>query len=140
MVSKMSKYPKLEKINKKFKALQEEKNKEQEKIAKILIPKFKKDLVGKCYKYKSSDGSFKESWYYYIKITGISDVNFYNDSEPEPSLECFSFELTSDNRFSVEMKAHRYRLDKDYEEIPCHEFDNAYLNHIKIVNKQALSL
>jgi hypothetical protein len=138
----MSKYLKLEKINKKFKALQEEKNKEQEKIAKILIPKFKKELVGKCYKYKNSYGSSsnEKPWYYYVKITDISDVNFYNDSDSEPSLECFSFELTSDNRFSIEMKAHKYRLDENYKEITLKEFYEAYFNCIKIVETEMYRL
>jgi len=137
----MGAYTKLKKIDRQLKLLRKESYKEQERIAKILIPKFKKDYIGRCYKYENSYGSSSDCkpWNLYIKITDVTNISFFDTDKPTFELECFQFQLTSDDRFEVEMKKHMYgySLDSSYKEIIREDFNVAYANLSGIVNKEA---
>lgn len=123
----------------KLKLKQEE---ERNKIAKELIPKFEKEWVGRCFKFKncySCPKSSKDYWFIYARIEKIEGINFYNEEIPEPNFYILSFENDKQGRVTFEYDKYHLRM-QDWKEITTEEFDKQFNKTIGfLINKQICS-
>lgn len=118
---------------KEIQELREKQNKEQNKQAKELIPQYKKEWLGRCFKYRNSYGGGESNWWLYAKITKIEGVNFMCSNGVEPNFYCFTFQKTSMNIIEIQPKQFKYRLN-DWVEISKREFNTAYKKLLKELN------
>ena len=49
---------------------------------KELLPKYRKEWIGKCFKYRNSCSGDKPKWWLYVRILDVESVNFHNNEEP----------------------------------------------------------
>ena len=96
--------------------------KAQELREKELLPKYRKEYVGKCFKIRNSFGGDRPKWWLYLKILDVDSVNFHNGEEPV--FKIIQMESPSDN--SVTTRIHEYHyVREEYIPISKKEFDKA---------------
>lgn len=94
---------------------------EQAKREKELIPVYRKEFVGKCFKYRNSYGSDSKPWWLYIKIIDVDSVNFYNGEEP-----CFrtiQIQMPRSGHIEIDTRERGYVRAGEYVPIKNTEFN-----------------
>lgn len=124
----------VEQLKEKEQAIRKEIFAHQEAREKYLLPIYRKEFIGQCFKCKNSYGSNRPKWWLYIKIIDVSSVNFYN--EEEPVFSTLRVQHCSDNRVEIDTNEHNYiRKGDDNIPITAKEFDKAMAEVIKTVHK-----
>lgn len=99
------------------------------KEQKELIPKFKKQWIGRCFKYRNSYGGNRKNWWLYSIITGVTDVNFCR-TPASPYLEVISFQKCEMGEFRIKVKEFSYDMNGHIEIKPS-EFNIEYKKILK---------
>jgi len=100
---------------------------------KKVLPRLKKELEGKYFKYLNSYGNDSPKWFLYLRINKVTDVYIYSNGEEIPIVECWQFQ-NPEGRFEIEVDNTRTGLS-GYEEITKREFYSAYNKMIKEIEK-----
>ena len=127
----------MDKYDKEIIRLRNKQDKERQKEEKKLLPQYKKDWIGRCFKYSNSyGGSTKpsERWFLYFMIKEIECVNYIYDGTPEPNFRCLAFQRDTTKAITIELDKFHHRFDDDYKEINPSEFLKEYNKLIKSLN------
>ena len=124
----MNNLKELKKRKKEIRKERKELNKEESKINNLIekeevIPKMKKN-VGKCYKYRNSDGESK--WWLYTKITGVKNGCYITVSFEHPKGEYYeNISIEIERHESPSMFDDNVGYPSNYKEITEEEYNKA---------------
>lgn len=105
----------------------------QDEREKELLPKYRKQFVGKCFKYRNSYGGDRPKWWLYIKILDVNSVNFCNNEEPV--FDTLRVEKCSDGGIHIKKSEYDYVRSDDHIAISAKEFNKAMAGIIKSVHE-----
>lgn len=109
--------------------LRQKQNRIHKQEEKELIPKFKKQWIGRCFKYRNSYGGDQKKWWLYSMVTDITGVNFCR-TPASPHLNVISFQKCSMEEFRIKVKEFNYDMDSHIEIKPS-EFNIEYKKILK---------
>lgn len=104
----------------------------QEAREKELLPKYRKEFIGKCFKIRNSYGDNKDKWWLYLKILDVESVNFLNGEEPIfKTLQC---QYDNSNIVNFDIKEYSY-VRTDYISISKQEYNMAVSKILDKINE-----
>lgn len=90
---------------------------------KELLPKYRKQYIGKCYKCRNSYGGDIPKWWLYSKIVDVTSVNFHN--EEEPVFKTLNFQHCYMDKIEIEVREYVYVRSPEYKSVSAAEFNKA---------------
>ena len=119
----------VENLDKEIIKLRQKQERVRKNQKKELIPKFKKEWIGKCFKYRNSYGGSRPSWWLYAIIIDIPDVNFYR-TPAEPYFHTVSFQKCCNGNFTIKEDDLQCNMNK-WKEITPSQFNIEYKKILK---------
>ncbi len=126
----------MDKYDKQIKAIRMKREKEREEKEKVLLPQYKKEWIGRCFKTKncySCPDKPSDYWNLYVIIIDIDYVNYIHDGSPEPHFVVLKFQNCKREVIEFQLKDSMYRFDEDWEEINRSEFVNSFNKNLGIL-------
>lgn len=121
----------MNKYDKQISEIRKKQADEQEKESKKLIPEYKKEWLGRCFKYRNSYGCDCPGWWLYCRIEDICSVNYISD-EPEPNFTTLRFQKCTQNKVEIIPDHFEFRMT-DWEEIEQSEFNHEFEEIIEFI-------
>ncbi|KAB1440354.1 hypothetical protein [Pseudodesulfovibrio senegalensis] len=66
----------MENYDEQIRELNRKRNEERENLAKELLPGYRKEWIGRCFKAPNSYGESYPDWWLYAKVTSVDQLNF----------------------------------------------------------------
>ena len=103
-------------------------------INKELLPRLKKQFVGKYFRFSNSFGGATKDWYLYSKVTDVTHVSRHHDGRLSIELKCIRFQKDCNGTITIDTETREYAHNL-YQEITESTFNKAWDKIITVINQ-----